>query len=79
MLLIREFAAPLASLLGIPGDLVGTADAWGEGFVDELNYDAEASNAERFNQVSLSLPLTLTLTLTSTITLTLTLTLTSHP
>ena len=50
MLLIREFAAPIASALGVPGDLVGTADAWGAGFVDELNYAAEAANAERFNE-----------------------------
>ena len=49
MLLIRDFAAPLAGLLGVPGDLVGTADAWGSGFVDELNYDEEAINAGRFN------------------------------
>ena len=49
MFLIREFGARAATLLGVPGDLVGTADAWGAGFVDELDYAAEASNAERFN------------------------------
>ena len=49
MLLIRDFAAPLAKLVGVPGDLVGTADAWGKGFVDELNYEDEKTNAERFN------------------------------
>jgi predicted unusual protein kinase regulating ubiquinone biosynthesis (AarF/ABC1/UbiB family) len=38
MLLIRDFAAPVASAVGLPGDLVGTADAWGVGFVDELRY-----------------------------------------
>jgi predicted unusual protein kinase regulating ubiquinone biosynthesis (AarF/ABC1/UbiB family) len=49
MHLIRDYAAPLAKLIGVPGDLVGTADAWGEGFVDELNYLDEKTNAERFN------------------------------
>ena len=34
---------------GVPGDLTGTADAWGTGFVDELNYADEKINAERFN------------------------------
>ena len=50
MLLIRDVAAPLAKALGVPGDLVGTADAWGSGFVDELNYEDEAANAVRFNE-----------------------------
>ena len=50
MHLIRDYAAPLAKLFGVPGDLVGTADAWGKGFVDELNYLEEKENAERFNE-----------------------------
>merc|ERR1712110_408914 len=29
-------------------DLVGLIDAWGEGFVGELDYKEEATNAERF-------------------------------
>ena len=49
MHLIRDYAVPLAKLVGLPGDLVGTADAWGTGFVDELNYLDEKDNAERFN------------------------------
>ena len=49
MHLVRDYAAPLASLVGVPGDLVGTADAWGQGFVAELDYGAEAANAESFN------------------------------
>ena len=49
MLLIREVGARVASAVGVPGDLIGTADAWGSGFVDELDYAAEAANAERFN------------------------------
>jgi len=48
MHLIRDYAAPLAKLVGVPGDLVGTADVWGEGFVAELDYKQEARNAERF-------------------------------
>jgi predicted unusual protein kinase regulating ubiquinone biosynthesis (AarF/ABC1/UbiB family) len=51
MFLVREFAAPLASsLLGAPGDIVGIADAWGAGLVDELDYHAEAQNAAAFNE-----------------------------
>eukprot|EP00747_Dinoflagellata_sp_TGD_P180399 gnl/TRDRNA2_/TRDRNA2_32789_c0_seq1.p1 gnl/TRDRNA2_/TRDRNA2_32789_c0~~gnl/TRDRNA2_/TRDRNA2_32789_c0_seq1.p1 ORF type:complete len:821 (+),score=141.90 gnl/TRDRNA2_/TRDRNA2_32789_c0_seq1:223-2463(+) len=49
MLLIRDFAAPLAKAFKVPGDLVGTADAWGSGLVDELNYNKEAANAAKFN------------------------------
>ena len=50
MYLIREFATPFAKLIGTPGDLVGTADAWGEGFVAELDYAQEATNAQRFTE-----------------------------
>ena len=50
MHLIRDYAAPIAKLIGVPGDLVGTADAWGAGFVDELNYVDEADNARQFNK-----------------------------
>ena len=50
MFLVREVAAPLASsLLGAPGDVVGIADAWGAGLVDELDYISEARNAAGFN------------------------------
>ena len=38
MHLIRDYLAPAAKLAGVPGDLIGTADAWGEGFVAELDY-----------------------------------------
>ena len=48
MHLIRDYAAPLASLVGLPGELVETADEWGRGFVAELDYSEEARNAERF-------------------------------
>ena len=50
MCLVREVAAPLASLLGAPGDVVGIADAWGTGLVDELDYLSEARSAAAFNQ-----------------------------
>ena len=49
MHLLRDYAAPIAQILGTPGDLVGTADAWGEGFVNELDYREEAVNSKRFN------------------------------
>ena len=57
MHLIRDYAAPLAKLVGVPGDLVGTADAWGTGFVDELNYLDEAKNAIAFNENMANSPL----------------------
>ena len=50
MYLLRELAVPLAKLFRVPGDLRGTADAWGKGFVAELDYVSEARNAERFNE-----------------------------
>jgi len=48
MHLIRDYAAPLASAFGVPGELVATADVWGKGFVDELDYVQEAANADTF-------------------------------
>jgi len=48
MHLLRDYAAPFASALGVPGELAATADAWGAGFVDELDYALEATNAEKF-------------------------------
>jgi len=50
MHIIRDYLAPAAKLLGVPGDLVGTADAWGTGFVAELDYQQEAANAEQFSR-----------------------------
>lgn len=49
MHLVRDWVAPLASLIGAPGDLQGIADAWGTGLVEELDYQMEATNAETFN------------------------------
>lgn len=38
MHIIRDYLVPVAKLLGLPGDLKGTADTWGTGFVAELDY-----------------------------------------
>lgn len=57
MHLLREFA-PIAKRYGnLNSDLVGTVDAWGTGFVDELDYIAEAENAEFFSESILKTPL----------------------
>jgi len=47
MHLIRE-AEPLFRLAGYVGDVRGLVDDWGTGFVNELNYEQEADNAEQF-------------------------------
>lgn len=57
MLLVREVAAPIAAVFGAPGDIVGIADAWGTGLVDELDYLAEARNAAAFNEALVGGPL----------------------
>lgn len=49
MHLVRDWAAPLAVLIGAPGDIRGIADAWGAGLVEELDYNKEATNALAFN------------------------------
>ena len=50
MHLVREFAALLKRLVSsINTDLVGTVDAWGAGFIDELDYVQEAANGENFS------------------------------
>jgi len=41
----------------VPGDLIGTADAWGEGFVAELDYAKEAINSELFTSNIAGTPL----------------------
>lgn len=48
MHLIREIAPVLKRTFNLNTDLVGTVDAWGLGFVDELDYISEARNAEEF-------------------------------
>lgn len=48
MHLLREFAPIVKRLGNLNSDTVGTVDAWGAGFVDELDYFAEAENADVF-------------------------------
>eukprot|EP00961_Rhodomonas_salina_P180481 2436228-Rhodomonas_salina.1 len=47
MHLIRV-AEPLFRLAGYVGDVKGLVDDWGTGFVNELDYIAEAVNGEQF-------------------------------
>jgi predicted unusual protein kinase regulating ubiquinone biosynthesis (AarF/ABC1/UbiB family) len=49
MHLLREAAPVLKQLFNLNTDTVGTVDAWGAGFVDELDYFAEARNAIFFS------------------------------
>jgi len=53
--LLKAGAGPLQRVLGALGtglntDLVGLIDAWGEGFVGELDYRQEAQNAMEFQE-----------------------------
>jgi hypothetical protein len=57
MYLLREFAGILKILLNVNTDTVGTVDAWGTGFVDELDYIQEAKNAEFFTESIAQTPL----------------------
>lgn len=57
MHLIREIAPVLKRTFNLNTDLVGTVDAWGLGFVDELDYISEARNAEEFTASIQSTPL----------------------
>jgi hypothetical protein len=57
MYLLREFAGILKILLNLNTDTVGTVDAWGTGFVDELDYIQEAKNAEFFTESIAQTPL----------------------
>lgn len=57
MHLLRE-VAPIAKRLGnLNSDTVGTVDAWGAGFVDELDYLQEARNGAFFSERIKSTPL----------------------
>ena len=57
MHLIREIAPVLKRTFNLNTDLEGTVDAWGSGFVDELDYIAEARSAEDFTESIASTPL----------------------
>ena len=49
MHLIREVAGPIKNIFNLNTDFVGVVDAWGTGFVDELDYVMEAINAKSFS------------------------------
>lgn len=57
MYLLRGVGAFLKKYIAINTDAVGTVDAWGAGFVDELDYRAEAKNSEGFMDGISSTPL----------------------
>jgi ABC1 atypical kinase-like domain len=50
MYLVREFASIVKRIFNLNTDTVGTVDAWGIGFINELNYIAEATNGMLFNE-----------------------------
>jgi predicted unusual protein kinase regulating ubiquinone biosynthesis (AarF/ABC1/UbiB family) len=57
MYLLRLVAPVLKKLAKLNSDTVGTVDAWGIGFVDELNYLDEAKNAQAFCEFIATTPL----------------------
>jgi predicted unusual protein kinase regulating ubiquinone biosynthesis (AarF/ABC1/UbiB family) len=57
MHLIREIAPVLKRTFKLNTDTVGTVDAWGAGFVDELDYISEAQNAINFSEQVSNSPL----------------------
>ena len=57
MHLLREIAPVARRSFNLNSDTVGTVDAWGAGFVDELDYISEAENAEYFTESIASTPL----------------------
>lgn len=57
MYIIREVGNILKRIFNLNTDTVGTVDAWGIGFVNELNYIQEAKNGIEFNQNILNTPL----------------------
>lgn len=53
MHLLREIAPIVKTIGNLNSDAAGTVDTWGVGFVDELDYIAEAKNAKYFtDQIS---------------------------
>ena len=58
MYLLREYVAPAVKKIGnLNSDTIGTVDAWGLGFVDELDYIREAKNSEFFSEKIAATPL----------------------
>ena len=54
---LREIAPVLRRSFNLNSDTTGTVDAWGVGFVDELDYISEAENAEYFTESISTTPL----------------------
>lgn len=57
MHLLHEFAPLAKRTFQLNTDTVGTVDAWGKGFVDELDYIQEAENGKYFMQCIQETPL----------------------
>lgn len=57
MHLLREIAPIAKRTFNLNTDIVGTVDAWGTGFVDELDYLSEAKNAQTFMETIQTTPL----------------------
>jgi predicted unusual protein kinase regulating ubiquinone biosynthesis (AarF/ABC1/UbiB family) len=57
MYLIREIGETIKRVAKPSTDIVGTVDAWGIGFVDELDYIQEAANGQRFSDLICDTPL----------------------
>ena len=55
MHLLREIAPVVKRLGNLNSDTVGTVDAWGSGFVDELDYLAQSENAAFFTEKIVSI------------------------
>lgn len=57
MHLLREMGSIAKRVFNLNTDTVGTVDAWGTGFVDELDYHSEAKNAQTFMKSIQTTPL----------------------
>jgi hypothetical protein len=57
MHLIREIGGIVKRFSKLNTDVIGTVDAWGVGFIDELDYIQEAANSEKFSELILGTPL----------------------
>jgi ABC1 atypical kinase-like domain len=57
MHLLRELSIPLKALFNLNTNVTGVIDDWGVGFVDELDYQKEARNAEVFMEAIEKTPL----------------------
>lgn len=57
MHLLREVAPVFKRTFNLNSDTVGTVDAWGRGFVDELDYIQEAENSAFFSEQIAKTPL----------------------